>query len=144
MFCIIQLKEHLKTERKKINHKYGFWMLDHVYLIVACVFSIELLIRLNLIGYVNLVIKISRKVFHIILTSRISEHWKEKVVPTYAFILLKNSLSILGVLLLIILIFLGFTILSDDLLKLIVSVTGIIESIVISLIYLKLRVIIFK
>ena len=57
-------------------------------------------------SYVNSVVKISRKVLHIIITSRISDHWKEKMVPVYAFILLKNSLFILGILFLNILIYL--------------------------------------
>ena len=119
-------------------------MVEYVYLIVACVFSIELLIRLNLTGYVNSVIKISRKVLHIIITSRISDHWKEKMVPVYAFILLKNSLLILGILFLIILVFSAFIVLSSKFLSLILSVTGVATSIVISLTYLKLRVTFFE
>ena len=116
-------------------------MLNYLYLIVACVISIELLIRLNLMSYVNSVVKISRKVLHIIVTSRISDHWKEKMVPVYAFILLKNSLLILGILFLIILVFSLFIVLSSKFLALILSITGVVVSIVISLTYLKLRVI---
>ena len=120
------------------------WILDYVYLIVACIISIELLIRLNLISNVNSVVKISRKVLHIIITSRISDHWKERMVPAYAFILLKNSLLILGILLLIILVFSAFIVLSSKFLALILSVTGVATSIVISLTYLKLRVTFFE
>ena len=116
-------------------------MLNYLYLIVACVISIELLIRLNLMSYVNSVVKISRKVLHIIVTSRISDHWKEKMVPVYAFILLKNSLLILGILFLIILVFSSFIVLSSKFLALILSITGVAMSIVISFTYLKLRVI---
>ena len=115
-------------------------MLDYIYLIVACIFSIELLIRLQLMSYVNSAVKISRKVLHIIITSRISDHWKEKMVPAYAFILLKNSLLILGILFLIILVFSFFMLLSSKFLVLLLSVTGIATSIIISLTYLKLRV----
>jgi len=120
------------------------WILDYVYLIVACIISIELLIRLNLISNVNSVVKISRKVLHIIITSRISDHWKERMVPAYAFILLKNSLLILGILFLIILVFSAFIVLSSKFLALLLSVTGIATSIVISLTYLKLRVTFFE
>ena len=119
-------------------------MLNYLYLIVACVISIELLIRLNLMSYVNSVVKISRKALHIIITSRISDHWKEKMVPVYAFILLKNSLLILGILFLIILVFSAFIVLSSKFLALILSVTGVATSIVISLTYLKLRVTFFE
>ena len=116
-------------------------MLDYIYLIVACIFSIELLIRLQLMSYVNSAVKISRKVLHIIITSRISDHWKEKMVPVYAFILLKNSLLILGILFLIILVFSLFIVLSSTFLALLISITGVAMSIVISFTYLKLRVI---
>ena len=119
-------------------------MLNYLYLIVACVISIELLIRLKLMSYVNSIVKISRKVLHIIITSRISDHWKEKMVPVYAFILLKNSLLILGILFLIILVFSAFIVLSSKFLTLILSVTGVATSIVISLTYLKLRVTFFE
>ena len=57
----------------------------------------------------------------------ISDHWKEKMVPVYAFILLKNSLLILGILFLIILVFSAFIVLSSKFLALILSVTGVVN-----------------
>ena len=119
-------------------------MVDHAYLVVACVLSIELFLRLKFMSYVNSIYRNSSKVFRIIMASNISDHWKEKVIPTYAFILLKNSLLILGILFLIILVFSAFIVLSSKFLAFFLSVTGIIALIVISLIYLKLRVIIFE
>ena len=116
-------------------------MLNYLYLIVACVISIELLIRLNLMSYVNSIGRNLSKVFHVIMASNISDHWKEKMVPAYAYILLKNSLLILGILFLIILVFSVFVVLSSKILTLILSVAGIAMSIVISFTYLKLRVI---
>ena len=91
--------------------------------------------------YVNSIGRNSNKVFRIITSSNISDHWKEKIVPVYAFILLKNSLLILGILFLIILVFSTFIVLSSKFLTLILSITGVVVSIVISLTYLKLRVI---
>ena len=116
-------------------------MLNYLYLIVACVLSIELFLRLRFMSYVNSIGRNSSKVFHVIISSNISDHWKEKMVPVYAFILLKNSLLILGILFLIILVFSLFIVLSSKFLALILSVTGVVVSIVISLTYLKLRVI---
>ena len=115
-------------------------MVEYVYLIVACVLSIELLLRLKFMSYVNSIGRNLNKVFHVIMASNISDHWKEKMVPTYAFILLKNSLLILGILFLIILVFSAFIVFSSKFLALILSVTGVAMSIVISLTYLKLRV----
>ena len=119
-------------------------MVDYAYLVVACVLSIELFLRLKFMSYVNSIYRNSSKVFRIIMASNISDHWKEKMVPTYAFILLKNSLLILGILFLIILVFSAFIVLSSKFLVLLFSVTGIVAPIVIFLIYLKLRVIIFE
>ena len=116
-------------------------MLDYVYLVVACFLSIELFLRLKFMSHVNSIARNTNKVFQIIISSNISDHWKEKIVPSYAFIILKNSLSILGVLFLIILIFFVFVLLSSKFLTLILSITGVATSIIISLIYLKLRII---
>ena len=119
-------------------------MLDYLYLVIACVLSIELFLRLKFMSYVNSIVRNSNKVFHVIMASNISDHWKEKMVPTYAFILLKNSLLILGILFLIILVFSAFIVLSSKFLALLLSITGIAMSIVISLTYLKLRVTFFE
>ena len=119
-------------------------MLVYFYFVIACVLSIELFLRLKFMSYVNLIGRNSIKVFHVIISSNISDHWKEKMVPVYAFILLKNSLSILGILFLIILVFSAFILLSSKFLTLLLSVTGVATSIVISLTYLKLRVILFN
>jgi len=119
-------------------------MVDYVYLVVACVLSIELFLRLKFMSYVNSIGRNLNKVFHVIMASNISDHWKEKMVPTYAFTLLKNSLLILGILFLIILVFSAFIILSSKFLVLLSSVTGIVTLTVISLTYLKLRVTFFE
>ena len=119
-------------------------MMDYVYLVVACVLSIELFLRLKFMSYVNSIGRNSSKVFHVIMASHISDHWKEKMVPTYAFILLKNSLLILGILILIILVFSAFVVLSSKFLTLILSITGIAISFIISFTYLKLRAAFFE
>ena len=118
--------------------------MDYAYLVIACVLSIELFLRLKFMSYVNSIVKNTNKVFRVIISSNISGHWKEKMVPVYAFILLKNSLLILGILFLIILVFSSFIVLSSKFLALLLSVTGIAMSIVISLTYLKLRLTFFE
>jgi hypothetical protein len=119
-------------------------MINYCYLVIACVLSIELFIRLKFKSYFNSIVKNMNKVFHVIISSNISDHWKEKMVPAYAFILLINSLLILGILFLIILVFSVFIVLSSKFLILLLSVTGIAMSIVISFTYLKLRVTFFN
>ena len=116
-------------------------MSDYLYLVIACILSIELFLRLKFMSYVNSIVKNTNKVFRVIISSNISDHWKEKMVPTYAFILLKNSLLILVILFLIILVFSAFIVISSKFLTLILSITGVAMSIIISFIYLKLRII---
>jgi hypothetical protein len=113
--------------------------MDNAYLIVASILSIELFLRLKCMSYVNSVNRNTIKVFRVIFASKISDHWKEKMVPAYAFILLKSSLIILGISFLIILVFSAFIVLSSHFLSLILSATGIVECVVASLIYFKLR-----
>jgi len=84
-------------------------------------------------------LEVTTKVLHIVFAENISDHWKEKMVPTYAFILLKTSLLMMGILFLIILIFSLFIILSSKFLTLLTSLAGILISIIVSLTYIKLR-----
>ena len=118
--------------------------MDYIYLVIACVLSVELFLRLKFMSYVNSIGRNSNKVFRVIISSNISDHWKEKMVPIYAFILLRNSLSILGILFLIILVFSAFIVLSSKFLTLLLSITGVAISIIISFTYLKLRVTFFE
>jgi len=105
----------------------------------VCIFSIELVIRLKLISNVYSIVKILTKVSHIIISSKISDHWKEKIVPVYAYIIFKNSLSILGILFLIIIMFSILVFFSSKFALLLFSIIGIVTSIIISLVYLKIR-----
>ena len=117
-------------------------MLDYMYLIVVCVLSIELFLLLRFMSCFKSIIKSTNKVFRVIISSNVCDHWKEKVVPVYAFNILKNSLLILGVLFLIINLVYAFVLLSSTLITLILSIKGIVISIIISFTYLKLRIII--
>jgi len=109
------------------------------YLILSCLLSVELLVRLKFITFVNSIFRNSNKVFLIIISSKISDHWKERMVPVYAFIILKNSLSILVILCLVLLIFFLFFILSNEFLLLLLSIKGVFSAVLISYVYIKLK-----
>jgi hypothetical protein len=119
-------------------------MLDFLYLVLSCVLSIEVFLKLRFVSYVSSISANSYKVFHIIFSSNISDHWKEKMVPIYAFNLLKNALLILGILLIVILLFFTFILFSNNFIIFIFSTTGLLSSIFISILYLKLRSFLFK
>lgn len=119
-------------------------MLEHLYLILAIILDIEIFIRSGFISHLNAVVATARKASHIILEPKIGDHWKEKIVPAYAFIILKNSLLILVILLAAILVFFSFSLLSNRFITFFLSVMGILESIVIAFVYLKLRNLLVK
>lgn len=116
-------------------------MYDYFYLVIACLLSIECILRFKFLFYLSSIAKTIHRIFHLIISANISDHWKEKMVPIYAFILLKDSLFILGILLLIFLVFFAFIVLSSRFLIFILSIKGIVISIFISVVYLKLRAI---
>ena len=114
-------------------------MLNHLYLFSACIFSVELFLKLNLFTKIKSLAKNGKKVFHIILTPNISDHWKENMVPIYALILFKNSIYILVVFFSISCLLIELTFLSNHFLTFLLSFSAFIESIIISCLYLRLK-----
>ena len=86
----------------------------HFFLILVCILSIEVFIRLNFLSYLDSILKVTKKVAHIIPQNNISDYWKEKVIPLYAFRIMKYSLQILLILLLILSFFLITDFLIND------------------------------
>ena len=74
----------------------------------------------------------------------ISDHWKERVIPTYALQLMKYSLTVLLILLMIIAVFLGISLFELNFIVYIFSLIGILESIIFVFLYLKIRSFLFK
>jgi hypothetical protein len=114
-------------------------MIDYVLLILACFLNIEIFLKFKFTIYLKSLGMYIKKVFHIIISSDISDHWKEKMVPVYALIILKNSLILLGVLLLIIFTFSLFAVFSNNYFSIIFSISGLLTSILASYLYLMLR-----
>ena len=117
-------------------------MTDYAYLVLSCLFSVEIFTRLKFKHHSISILRNTIKVFKIILSSNISDHWKEKMVPAYALIILRKSLIIMGILLLIILVFSFFIFISNNFLSLLFSLIGIVISFLISFTYYKFRIIV--
>ena len=114
-------------------------MLLHFCLTIACIVAIEIFIRSGFLTYLATILQTANKVSHVIIAAKISDHWKEKVVPTYAFIIFRNSLLILAILIAIAMVFFGFSQLSNELIMYTLTVKGIIESVIIAYIYIKVK-----
>ena len=77
----------------------------HLLLLLVCILSVEVFIILNFLSHLDSILKVTKRVTYIIPNNNISDHWKEKVIPTYALRMMKYSLRILLILLLIISLF---------------------------------------
>ena len=111
----------------------------HLLLLLVCILSVEVFIRLNFLSHLNSILKVTKRVTYVIPKSNISDHWKEKVIPAYALRIMKYSLQILLILLLILSLFLIADFFFYDFLALTLSLIGIIESIVFAFGYVYLR-----
>jgi len=113
--------------------------MTHLLLLIVCILSVEVFIRLNFLSYLDSILKVTRKVTYVIPQNNISDHWKEKVVPAYALRMMKYSLQILLILLLILSLFLIADFFFNDFLALTLSLIGIVESLVFAFGYVFLR-----
>ena len=113
--------------------------MTHILLILVCISSVEVFIRLNFLSYLDLILKVTKRVTNIIPQDKISDHWKEKVIPAYALRIMKYSLRILLILLLIMSLFFIVDFFYTDFLAFTFSLIGIIESMVFAFGYVYLR-----
>ena len=74
----------------------------HALLFLGCIISIEIFLNLNFLNHLKKIISLTKKVLLVMSNKEISDHWKERVIPTYALQLMKYSLTVLLILLMII------------------------------------------
>jgi len=111
----------------------------HLLLLLICVLSVEVFIRFNFLSPLDSMLKVIKKVTHVISQNNISDHWKEKVVPAYALRIMKYSLQILLILLVILSLFLIADFFFNEFLALTQSLIGIVESLIFAFGYAYLR-----
>ena len=111
----------------------------HLILVIVCIISFELFIRLNFINLFAEIIKWSKKSINLLKSSRISDHWKEVVIPVYALKIMKISLLIFFILSIIIILFISANYFYGGLIIYLLSIYGIFESIIIVYLYSILR-----
>ena len=118
--------------------------MNHLILFIICFLSVEIFIRSNYVTLINSTIKVSKKSISIILNKKISDHWKENIIPKYSLQMMKYSMQMLLILLLIIFIFVIADNLSNGFLDFTFSWSGIIESILLAFSYAYMRKLIFR
>jgi hypothetical protein len=113
--------------------------MTHLILLLICVLSVELIIKFNFLSLFDSILNVTKKVTYIIPKNSISDHWKEKIIPVYAFRIMKYSLQILFILFLIFSLFLITNHFFNNFLAFAVSLFGIVESIIFAFGYSYLR-----
>ena len=111
----------------------------HLLIILVCILSIEIFIRLKFLYLLDSLCKVAIKVTRVITTGNISDHWKERVIPKYAFRIMKWSIQMLLILLLIISLFFIVDYIQNDFIKFSLSLVGIIDSMCFAFGYVYLR-----
>lgn len=116
----------------------------HFLLVLVCIISVEVFIRLKFISHLDSIMKVTKKVAYVIPQNNVSDHWKEKVIPAYSLRIMKYSLQILMILMLIFSIFFIGDFFFKDFLKYTLSLIGLIESMLFAFGYVYLRKLFLK
>ena len=113
--------------------------MNFLILCLLIVVSAEILIHYNYIFLVNSLIKLNIKAYQIIVNKKVSDNWKEKIVPEYSLRMIKISLAMLLIALIIILLFFITGLLFIDFRNFIFSFQGIMASILLAFGYVYLK-----
>lgn len=111
----------------------------HFVVLLVCILTVEISIRLNFLSFLGSILNVTRKVTHIIPQGRISDHWKEKVIPAYALRIMKYSIQMFLVPLLMLSLFFIADYFFNGFLDFSLSLIGIVESVVFVFGYVCLR-----
>jgi hypothetical protein len=112
---------------------------NYFILAIFCAVAIELFVRIDALVFVHKMYEKFSSFAKLMSTKNVSDHWKEKVIPSYALIIIINALKFLGVLLLIVALFTGLVLFFDGFFQFSMSAIGIVEMLLFSLLYLKIR-----
>ena len=119
-------------------------LIIHLLLLLTCILSIEIFILCDLPTSLRSFIKLTKKILHIISHSHVSDHWKEKIIPSYSLKMMKLTLRIILILILMFSFFALADYVYNGFLKSLLSSLMIIETMVISFGYIYLRKFLIK
>ncbi|MFP4532070.1 MAG: hypothetical protein ACLFNS_05245 [Desulfobacterales bacterium] len=67
---------------------------------ICCILAVEILLRSGLTALAGHMGAVLGRILHVLANRRISDHWKEKILPAYAFMIFAGSFRLLATLLL--------------------------------------------
>ena len=118
--------------------------MTHVLLLIVCIASIEVFNKFKFFLILGSLVTVTKKVFHVVPLNKVSDHWKQKVIPIYALSLMKYSFQMLVIFLLVIFFFMVAVYFGNDFLTFTLSLIGMIESLVIVFGYVYLKKLFLK
>ena len=113
--------------------------MNHTILFLVCILSIEIILRVNFFNLLKLTFIDTKKIINIASSNKISDHWKEKSIPSYALKIIKTSIKIILIVVSIILIFIIPNIFMSGFINFVTSFIGIVESLFFVLVYFYVR-----
>ena len=113
--------------------------MNHIVLFLVCILSIEVILLVNFFYLLNLTFIDTKKIINIASSNKISDHWKERSIPSYALKIIKTSIKIILIAVSIILIFIIPNIFMSDFINFVSSSIGIVESLFFAIAYFYLR-----
>jgi hypothetical protein len=103
------------------------------------VLAIEIFLRLGFVTTLMAVLEISKKAYRVILSPKISDHWKEAIIPRYSIALMQSCLRMLIILMLMASAFLLADLLYPGTLRHALSLPGLFESLLFAFIYIRVK-----
>ena len=111
----------------------------HLVLLLVCILSLETLARLKVFSKLNLILAVTTKAYRLIFSDKISDHWKETVLPVYASKIIKGCLLILLGLFFIGVYFFAASYFFEGFFNFTFSLSGIFEAIIVAFGHLHFR-----
>lgn len=116
----------------------------HLILGLVCILTFELFLRFDLQNLLIAYFKTIRKIVHILFEKKISDHWKQMVIPSYALKLMKFSMKILLLFIWIIFFIFLIDLYQTNFLQFLFSLNGILESMIFLFVYSRFRGLLFE
>ena len=101
----------------------------HLLLFLICILSVEVFIHFRFFSLLGSMLEVTIRITKVIPQDKISDHWKEKIIPIYSLRMMKYSLQIFLLLLLIISLIITVDFFLNNFLSYTLTLTGLIETV---------------
>jgi hypothetical protein len=114
-------------------------MAVHLYLIAFSVITTHAVQYFQLLNKFDKFLINFKKINRTLFSKKISDHWKEKIIFTYSYLLLFSSLQILGIFSAFVALFLVLDTINPLFGSYIFSIAGAVEAVIASLVFVSLK-----